>query len=127
MRPERIYSREHVLEGAAQTWHLQVSAGQPSGDPGAPAYVRLFQGALRRRSRPGEPLRRTTYPAGPDDGVEHALGYKPFGFRRVRPPKVDADGCFVLTLVSTLESVLREAWMPFLLKDGCVAKPQRQM
>jgi hypothetical protein len=68
-----------------------------------------------------------TYPAWPDDGVEHALRHKPFCSRRVRAPKIDSDGCFVLTPISTLESVLREARMPFLLKDGCVAKPQRQM
>ena len=68
-----------------------------------------------------------TWPVWPDDGVEHAPGYKPFGFRRLRTPKIDSDGCFVLTLVSTLESVLREARMAFLLKDGCVAKPERQL
>jgi hypothetical protein len=65
-----------------------------------------------------------TRPAWPHDGVEHTLRYKPFRSQRVRASKVDADHHFVLTPVSTLESVFREARMAFLLKEGRVAKPQ---
>jgi hypothetical protein len=58
--------------------------------------------------------------------VEHTLRYKSVGPRWVGAPKIDANCCFVLTLVSTLESVLRETRTPFLLKHGRIAKSQRQ-
>ena len=67
-----------------------------------------------------------TCPARPPDRVEHTLGYESVRPRRVRASKIDADGCFVLTLVSTLESVLRETRTPFLLKYGRIAKSQRK-
>jgi hypothetical protein len=42
---------EHLLDGAAQARHLQVSRGRPTGDRVAPAPdVRLFSGALNASS-----------------------------------------------------------------------------
>jgi hypothetical protein len=67
-----------------------------------------------------------TSPAWPPDRVEHALRYNQVHSRGVRASKIDANGCFVLTLVSTLEAILREAWAPFLRKHGRIAKLQRQ-
>jgi hypothetical protein len=44
---EIVYPREHVLDGAAQARHLQVSSGRARGDRVAAASdVRLFPGAL---------------------------------------------------------------------------------
>jgi len=48
---ERVFPRKHVLDGAAQPRHLQVSGRRGSGKQLAPAPdLRLFSGALRGSS-----------------------------------------------------------------------------